>query len=74
MKEIGERSLQLHKERRGKVAMTSKVGLRSLADLSLAYTPGVGAVSSAVARDPELAWEVTNRGNTVAIKIGRAHV
>ncbi|MCH7608604.1 MAG: NADP-dependent malic enzyme, partial [Chloroflexi bacterium] len=36
-------------------------------DLSLAYTPGVGAVSSAIADDPALSYELTGRGNTIAV-------
>ena len=41
--------------------------LRTLEDLSLAYTPGVGHVSSAVAADPSLSYELTGRGRTVAV-------
>lgn len=41
--------------------------LRTAEDLSLAYTPGVGAVSVAVAADHSLAYELTGRGRTVAV-------
>lgn len=67
MTEIAERSLALHKLYRGKLGTTVKTPLTSPDDLSLVYTPGVGAVSTAVANDPPLVWEVTNRANTVAI-------
>lgn len=33
----------------------------------MAYTPGVGEVSRLIAEDKERSWELTNRGNSVAI-------
>ena len=36
-------------------------------DLSLAYTPGVAEPCLEIARDPELAYEYTNRGNLIAV-------
>ena len=36
-------------------------------DLSMAYTPGVARVSQAIADDPEKAWSLTIKRNTVAI-------
>ncbi len=36
-------------------------------DLSLAYTPGVAEPVLEIARDPDLAYEYTNRGNLVAV-------
>jgi malate dehydrogenase (oxaloacetate-decarboxylating) len=41
--------------------------VRNRKELSIAYTPGIGAVSSAVAVNPELAWSHTIKGNTVAV-------
>lgn len=41
--------------------------MRNADDLSLAYTPGVGHVSTAVANDPSLSYELTGRGRTVAV-------
>src|SRR3989344_7251942 len=35
--------------------------------LSLAYTPGVGAVSQAVAKNPKLAYTLTSKGNMVGV-------
>ncbi len=51
----------------GKLAVTSRVALDGPADLSLAYTPGVGRVSQAIAADPSLGWRYTGRRNTVAV-------
>ncbi len=60
-------SLEYHKENKGKLAVVSKVKLESREDLSLAYTPGVSEVSRYVAEDVNKVWEVTGRGNAVAV-------
>ncbi|MFC4785826.1 NAD-dependent malic enzyme [Nocardioides sp. MAHUQ-72] len=51
----------------GKIEVTSKVPLRNRDDLSMAYTPGVGRVSKAIAEHPEDVWRLTTKGNTVAV-------
>jgi malate dehydrogenase (oxaloacetate-decarboxylating) len=51
----------------GKLAVASRVPLDGPADLALAYTPGVGRVSQAIADDPSLVWRFTGRRNTVAV-------
>jgi malate dehydrogenase (oxaloacetate-decarboxylating) len=53
--------------RHGKLAVASTVPLASREDLSLAYTPGVARVCSAIAEDPSLAPDFTWTGNTVAV-------
>lgn len=63
----GARSIELHRQVQGKLSIQSRVPLNSKDDLSLAYTPGVGYVSSAVAENPDLAYELTGRGRTVAV-------
>jgi len=55
----------LHK--RGKMAINCTVPLSSRDDLSLAYTPGVARVCEAIADSPELAYDYTWTGNTVAV-------
>jgi len=60
-------SIALHKKYRGKIEIRSKIRLKNKTDLSLAYTPGVAAVSSAIGRDKKLSWRLTNRANQVAI-------
>ncbi len=64
---FGERSLALHQEHRGKLGIQVKVGLESRDDLSLAYTPGVAAVSEHLAAHPEAAMAMSFKGNSVAI-------
>ena len=65
--DYGSESLRLHKEKRGKWGIASKVPLDNSLDLSLAYTPGVAAVCEAIAEDPEKAWSHSMKGNSVAI-------
>jgi len=65
--DYGTRSIDLHRRLKGKLSVASRVELATTDDLSLAYTPGVGAVSSAIADDPELSYELTGRGNTIAV-------
>jgi malate dehydrogenase (oxaloacetate-decarboxylating) len=62
-----EEALALHRAYRGKVQMMAKVPMRSLEDLAVWYTPGVAAPSRAIADDPALVWDYTNKGNTIAI-------
>ncbi|WP_114423672.1 NAD-dependent malic enzyme [Nocardioides houyundeii] len=62
---VSDRTFLLHLG--GKIEVTSKVPLRSRDDLSMAYTPGVGRVSSAIANNPEDVWSLTVKGNSVAV-------
>ena len=62
-----ERSLELHKELRGKLEVKSKVKVGDRESLSLAYTPGVAAPCLEIQKDPELSYELTGRWNTVAV-------
>jgi malate dehydrogenase (oxaloacetate-decarboxylating) len=65
--DIGKESLALHAKLRGKIVIMSKKKIKDRHDLSLVYTPGVGAVSSAIANDPHLADKLTWRKNAVAV-------
>lgn len=65
--DIGKASLALHKKLRGKVSIVSKMPVKNKGDLSLVYTPGVGAVSSYLALHKEKLAEYTMTGNTVAV-------
>ena len=51
----------------GKISMASKVPIRTRNDLSLAYTPGVARVSTAIHEDPSAAWALTSKSNSVAV-------
>src|SRR4029453_10573632 len=51
----------------GKLEVTPRTPLKTRDDLSIAYTPGVGRVSSAIAADPSKVWSLTIKQNTVAV-------
>ena len=65
--DIAKRSLHAHKALQGKIEVVSKVKIAKPADLSVYYSPGVGAVSSYVAKFPEKSRAYTIRRNTVAV-------
>ncbi|HET7069372.1 MAG TPA: NADP-dependent malic enzyme, partial [Nocardioides sp.] len=62
---VSDRTFLLHIG--GKIEVTSKVPLRTRDDLSMAYTPGVGRVSAALAQHPEDVSRLTIKGNSVAV-------
>jgi len=51
----------------GKIEVVSKLPLKTRADLSMAYTPGVARICEAIYQDPEKAFTLTIKKNTVAI-------
>src|ERR687887_426941 len=63
--ETTDRTFELH--RGGKLFTGLKTGIRTRDDLSMAYTPGVARVCSAIEADPEKAFEFTMKRNTVAV-------
>jgi malate dehydrogenase (oxaloacetate-decarboxylating)(NADP+) len=61
-------ALDYHRSPRpGKLAIEATKRMASQRDLALAYSPGVAAACEAIAADPDAAWELTNRGNLVAV-------
>ena len=62
-----EESLNLHRQVRGKLEVTTRVPTDSREALSLAYTPGVAAPCLAIRQDPAQSYELTRRWNTVAV-------
>lgn len=67
MSSIQERALELHRQTRGKIEIRAKIDIQNRDDLSLVYSPGVGAVSSKIAEHPEEADVLTWRKNVVAV-------
>ncbi|MGC9208958.1 MAG: NAD(P)-dependent malic enzyme [Nitrososphaeria archaeon] len=51
----------------GKIQVIPKVPLKSYDDFAIIYTPGVAEVSRAIAKDEDLSFELTSRGNTIAV-------
>ncbi len=60
-------SLLLHKHHHGKIAIYSKVPLKTIADLSLSYTPGVAAPCLKIAENKDDAYIYTFKNNTIAV-------
>ncbi|MFK4117836.1 NADP-dependent malic enzyme [Streptomyces longwoodensis] len=53
--------------RGGKMAVQATVPIRDKDDLSLAYTPGVARVCTAIAEQPELVYDYTWKSSVVAV-------
>lgn len=62
-----EESVKLHKRLRGKLSVNSKSEVNNKDDLSIVYTPGVAQPCKDISEDPELAYDYTIKGNSVAV-------
>ena len=62
-----EESLKLHAKWKGKLEVVSKVKIENKQDLSLAYTPGVAEPCLVINKDYDKSFELTGRGNLVAV-------
>ena len=65
--DYGAEAIRRHRESRGKVSVASKMTVETLEDLSIAYTPGVASVCMAIHADRAESFNLTNRGNTIAV-------
>jgi len=66
-KDVSKKALALHKKLGGKLRIVPAKPIKNRIDLSLVYTPGVGAVSTFVAKHKDKAREYTMKGRTVAV-------
>ncbi|MDA9990482.1 NADP-dependent malic enzyme [Paracoccaceae bacterium] len=63
-----EEALAFHLEPTpGKWEVSATVPMMTQRDLSLAYSPGVAVPCEEIAKNPELAYDYTNKGNLVAV-------
>ncbi len=62
-RDFGRESLQMHYEKKGKIAVVSTVPANSREDLSLAYTPGVAKPCLEIQKNPKKSFELTKRWN-----------
>src|SRR6266849_5876859 len=62
---ISDRTFLMHLG--GKIEVKGKMAVKTRDDLSMAYTPGVARVCMAIHRDPEKAYTLTIKQNTVAV-------
>jgi len=65
--DYNKKSLELHEKLKGKLAVKSKVSLKTNDDLSTAYTPGVAEPCRKIAENPEDVYKYTFKSNTVAV-------
>lgn len=65
--DYAKESLRLHAQWKGKLDIRSKVAVNTRDDLSLAYTPGVAAPCLEIQKDVTKSYELTGRGNLVAV-------
>ncbi len=64
---IQEEALASHRAWGGKLDILPKMDLATRHDLAIAYTPGVAEPCLAIAKDPESAYDLTMKANTVAV-------
>ena len=62
-----DEAIQKHAMLHGKIETNPKVKVLTEEDLSIYYTPGVGAVSKLLANNPEKAKDYTIKSNTIAV-------
>lgn len=62
-----EQALKMHAKWRGKLSIESKAKVTNREELAIAYTPGVAEPCLEIARDENLAYEYTGKGNLVAV-------
>ncbi|WP_159559653.1 NADP-dependent malic enzyme [Streptococcus halichoeri] len=65
--DLGQQAIDQARKHGGKLEVSPKVSIKNKEDLSIAYTPGVASVSSAIANDPALGYTLTTKKNTVAV-------
>lgn len=67
MDDIYKRSVALHEQMQGKIEVTNKIAVDDTDTLSLVYSPGVAQPCLEIEKDPERAYDMTMKGNTIAV-------
>ena len=65
--DYAKESLKMHYDLKGKIEVVSRAKVDSKDALSLAYTPGVAAPCLEIQKNPNKSYELTGRGNCVAV-------
>ncbi|RKD21649.1 malate dehydrogenase [Caminicella sporogenes] len=60
-------ALELHKEKKGKISVVSKVKVENKEQLSTAYTPGVAEPCRVISKDKNAVYDYTSKSNLVAV-------
>lgn len=67
MQTMEQKALAMHKDNVGKIAVASKVKVKTSEDLTLAYSPGVAEPCKEIHKDISEVYTYTNKGNYVAV-------
>ncbi|HLR91468.1 MAG TPA: NADP-dependent malic enzyme [Atopostipes sp.] len=67
MVDVRQKALEVSEEKKGKIEVQSTVPIETMEELAIAYTPGVGTVSSKIAENKEDVYRYTTKGNMVAV-------
>src|SRR5574337_626657 len=62
-----KKAIELHKRLKGKIVVTGKIKNLKPNEIKLIYTPGVAAVCEEIYRHPDKKYDLTSKGNNVAI-------
>lgn len=65
--DYNKESIKLHEKHRGKIGVNPKIQVKTKEDLSLVYSPGVAGPCLDIYENPERVYDLTIKGNTVAI-------
>ncbi len=64
---IYEKALRFHESHHGKIALKSKISIKTKEDMSLAYTPGVAEPCLRIHKNSEDVYRYTGKANFVAV-------
>lgn len=65
--DVREKALAISEQLGGKIEVNAKVAITNMEELAVAYTPGVAAVSSAIANNKADVYKYTSKRNLVAV-------
>jgi len=64
---MSKKAVSFHRKLKGKISIESKIPKITDENLQLIYTPGVATVCKAIFNNPDLKYDLTTKGNNVAI-------
>lgn len=67
MPQFSKASVELHQRLKGKIEIANKAEVNSKEDLSIVYSPGVAQPCLDIQEAPEKVYDLTIKGNTVAV-------
>lgn len=62
-----EEAMRLHAHYKGKIQTVPKCPIRGPEDFAIWYTPGVAAPCRAIEKNADLVYDLTNKGNSIAV-------